>query len=411
MGQKTNPLFIRQKILRHWGNLWYTKHNYPFILHQDLFIKRYIKHQLRLIKLELLNIIIKRTIKGIFINIIVFNWNRAKSLKFKALQPISRWWFPSLAFRLLSSRLATAIFKLTKLTNVRFKVNIIQDSKTAVYYLLTLAHPSLLANYVMGRQNRMFSAKRTLKILRAVSKKIPLANTLLRGLTLRVAGPLKAPRNRRAQVLKQTIFGTVPLQTFVTNILYAVASRSLHEGLVTVKIWMRKDMIAPKLLVRNILLKALQNVTKIRKFLVKLKYKYLTMLRVRRKRRKIIKYQQPFIFWVKLALDKLRYKNMFTTFKKPVIKIERDVYRKFKAHWFRRRNFNNIISPYVTYLDKLLPPPPPPKPKLRPKRPILVDMGQVITGPITYLTNWLRSLPWTGKSRRRGWRNRKTHLT
>ena len=47
MGQKTNPIGFRLGIVTDWDSKWYAKGEYADLLHQDLFIKRYVKERLR----------------------------------------------------------------------------------------------------------------------------------------------------------------------------------------------------------------------------------------------------------------------------------------------------------------------------------------------------------------------------
>ena len=44
MGQKTNPIGLRLKIVRSWDSLWYANRDYATLIEEDLTIKKYIRN-------------------------------------------------------------------------------------------------------------------------------------------------------------------------------------------------------------------------------------------------------------------------------------------------------------------------------------------------------------------------------
>ena len=67
MGQKTNPIGMRLGIIATWDSRWFARKDYPKLLEEDIFIRRYLKK--RLAQAGISRIIIQRAIAKVTINI------------------------------------------------------------------------------------------------------------------------------------------------------------------------------------------------------------------------------------------------------------------------------------------------------------------------------------------------------
>lgn len=243
MGHRSNPNILRLGLLRNWQHLWFAKDSYYKLLHQDLFIRRYVKALFRTFGFQILRVGIKRNIKSVFITVSVFNWNKKPSEILVPYLANIKWWFADNIFQVIAQRFNIAIYRLTGVVDIRLRLQLFRSQTSSVEKIIKFANPLLFAKYIIRNHRRMYSAKRSIKILKSSFKELPLNFSLIRGLRIQVAGPLKAPRQRRAQTYKYILAGPVPLQTFSVNTLYTVMSRVLSEGLVTTKIWMRRPVV------------------------------------------------------------------------------------------------------------------------------------------------------------------------
>lgn len=243
MGHRSNPNILRLGLLRNWQHLWFAEDSYYKLLHQDLFIRRYVKALFRTFGFQILRVGIKRSIKSVFITVSVFNWNKKPSEILVPYLANIKWWFADNIFQVIAQRFNIAIYRLTGVVDIRLRLQLFRSQTSSVEKIIKFANPLLFAKYIIRNHRRMYSAKRSIKILKSSFKELPLNFSLIRGLRIQVAGPLKAPRQRRAQTYKYILAGPVPLQTFSVNTLYTVMSRVLSEGLVTTKIWMRRPVV------------------------------------------------------------------------------------------------------------------------------------------------------------------------
>ncbi len=67
MGQKTNPIGMRLGIIATWDSRWFARKDYPKLLEEDIFIRRYLKK--RLAQAGISRIIIQRAVSKVTINI------------------------------------------------------------------------------------------------------------------------------------------------------------------------------------------------------------------------------------------------------------------------------------------------------------------------------------------------------
>ena len=67
MGQKTNPIGLRLGIIATWDSRWFARKDYPKLLEEDIFIRKYLKK--RLSQAGISRIIIQRAVSKVTINI------------------------------------------------------------------------------------------------------------------------------------------------------------------------------------------------------------------------------------------------------------------------------------------------------------------------------------------------------
>ena len=67
MGQKTNPIGMRLGIIKTWDSRWFARKDYPKLLEEDIFIRKYLKK--RLSQAGISRIVIQRAVSKVTINI------------------------------------------------------------------------------------------------------------------------------------------------------------------------------------------------------------------------------------------------------------------------------------------------------------------------------------------------------
>jgi small subunit ribosomal protein S3 len=67
VGQKTNPIGLRLGIIRTWDSKWYASREYPTLLAEDLFIRKYLKTRLQ--QANVSKVLIQRAANRVTINI------------------------------------------------------------------------------------------------------------------------------------------------------------------------------------------------------------------------------------------------------------------------------------------------------------------------------------------------------
>jgi small subunit ribosomal protein S3 len=67
VGQKTNPIGMRLGIIRTWDSRWFARKDYPKLLEEDIFIRKYLKK--RLSQAGISRIVIQRAVSKVTINI------------------------------------------------------------------------------------------------------------------------------------------------------------------------------------------------------------------------------------------------------------------------------------------------------------------------------------------------------
>jgi len=240
MARKINPTGIRIPYIQTWPGLWHSSNTYDSLLYQDLFIRKYIKTQFKKYRVDLANCEIKRTFNVTFISLFVFNVNFNANFQFKPFLFLRSYYFLKHILYIEAPHFIKAISQFFKVARIVLNFRIINKQKPNFRTIALTANPILLGNYFIRRYSRMNSFRYILKSFRGLYGSLRLERFNLKGLKIRVAGPTRAPRTRRAQIIKKLYFGTTPIQTFSSLILYVARTRALDEGVITMRAWLYK---------------------------------------------------------------------------------------------------------------------------------------------------------------------------
>jgi len=261
MGHRINPILARLPQLSIWSSLWYSKLNYYSLFYQDLFIKSYLKVELRRYGLILADCFIKRTYNSLFIDVFIINFNNRPNQQFKPFLYPRTSSFTKAVLKAESARWTFCLSQLSPNSLVKLFFRVLKFYKNNLRFIAVTANPILLGEYFIRRHKAMNSSKYILRSFKTIYKVISEKETLLEGLSTKVAGPIKAPRMRRALTLKNVFFGTTPLQT-LSNFIFCYSLARVHsEGVVSIKFTVFKRIVESRLLKVAVLIDSLKNIS------------------------------------------------------------------------------------------------------------------------------------------------------
>ena len=257
MARKINPEFLRLGINQTWPSLVYSHNNYFTVFHQDLFIRKYIRQTFRKYLILAPNIFLKWGLNGIFIQVFLFRYAefRTQFFKFQFNQNSDN--FFHFIFINEIKRLKFSIKRLTGLTHVHFLFKFLKRQKSHYFAAIGSSNLEVLAWFFFNRYKRMSSYKGIFNRIKKSFLSLREGATNFQGLKFRVSGPIKAPRVRRAFIIKKNFLGTVKKHTFNRLILYTCKTKTLSEGTISLKIWAEKRMVFKKFLNSRDLIQAL----------------------------------------------------------------------------------------------------------------------------------------------------------
>ena len=208
MGQKTHPIGNRLGIIKTWDSIWYIKNGYAAQLHEDLYIKDFIKKRLNhagISKIE-----IERA--GLKIRIIVYTARPGIIIGKKGSEVES-----------LKKQIETYIGK-------QINIDIKEVRKPELDSVLVAEH------IAMEIEKRV--------AFRRAMKKAVLSSMRFGALGIKVmcAGRLAGAEIARSEWYRE---GRVPLHTFRADIDYGFAEAKTTFGLIGVKVWIYKGDILP----------------------------------------------------------------------------------------------------------------------------------------------------------------------
>ncbi|MBF0541534.1 MAG: 30S ribosomal protein S3 [Nitrospirae bacterium] len=208
MGQKTHPIGNRLGIIKTWDSRWYLKNGYAAQLHEDLYIKDFIKK--KLYHAGISKIEIERA--GLKIRIIVYTARPG----------------------IIIGKKGTEVEGLKKQIEVYIGKQINIDIKEVRKPELDSV---LVAEHIAMEIEKRVAFRRAMK--KAVLSSIRFGAL---GIKVMCAGRLAGAEIARSEWYRE---GRVPLHTFRADIDYGFAEAKTTFGLIGVKVWIYKGDILP----------------------------------------------------------------------------------------------------------------------------------------------------------------------
>jgi small subunit ribosomal protein S3 len=200
MGQKTHPKIFRVGVIESWDSKWYARHDYVKLLHEDLEIKKFLKH--RLYHAGISRIEIERAA------------NKAKINIFTAR--------PGIVIGKKGAEIEKLKEEIAKLADRETYLNIHE-----------VRRPDLDAQLVS--ENVALQLERRVAFRRAMKESVSRAMRMgAQGIKIQCAGRLGGHEIARTEWYRE---GRVPLHTLRADISYGFAESRTTYGVIGVKVW------------------------------------------------------------------------------------------------------------------------------------------------------------------------------
>lgn len=206
MGQKVHPIGFRLGINKQWQSNWFAKKTYGELLHEDIFIRDYIKKQL--FHAGVSKVEIERAANRVKINI-----HTAR---------------PGIIIGKKGSEVDRLKNELSNFTNKEIVLNIIEIRKAEI-------DAQLIAENIALQLEKRVSFRRAMK--RSVTAALRFG---AQGIKIKCAGRLGGAEMARKEWYKE---GRIPLQTIRANIDYGFAIAKTLYGVIGVKVWIFKGEV------------------------------------------------------------------------------------------------------------------------------------------------------------------------
>ncbi|MEH0831073.1 30S ribosomal protein S3 [Anaplasma bovis] len=200
MGQKSNPIALRLKIVGTWDSLWYANRDYASKLHEDLLLRSFVKKSFSHAAVS--KIVIARKVDAVVVNI---HSARPGAIIGKKGTDIDR----------IKQKIAQMVNRDVELHIVEVKK---PDLKSA-----------LVAENIAQQLEKRVSFRRAMK--RGVQNCLKLG---AKGIKVSCSGRLGGAEIARTEWYKE---GSVPLHTFRANVDYSCVEAKTIYGIVGVKVW------------------------------------------------------------------------------------------------------------------------------------------------------------------------------
>ena len=209
MGQKINPIGFRLAVNKDWRSKWYApKAEYPGFLHSDIKIRKYLKDKLMFAALS--RIVIERA------------WNSVRVTLFTAR--------PGLVIGRKGAEIEV----------MNSAVSEMCGGKQVKIDIFEIKQPELEAQLVA--ENIATQLERRISFRRAMKRSLQTAMEYgALGIRIRAAGRLGGADIARAEWYKE---GKVPLQTLRVPIDYGFAEARTVYGIIGVKVWVNRRVLA-----------------------------------------------------------------------------------------------------------------------------------------------------------------------
>jgi small subunit ribosomal protein S3 len=206
LGQKVHPIGFRLGINKQWQSNWFAKKTYGELLHEDIFIRDYIKKQL--FHAGVSKVEIERAANRVKINI-----HTAR---------------PGIIIGKKGSEVDRLKNELSNFTNKEIVLNIIEIRKAEI-------DAQLIAENIALQLEKRVSFRRAMK--RSVTAALRFG---AQGIKIKCAGRLGGAEMARKEWYKE---GRIPLQTIRANIDYGFAIAKTLYGVIGVKVWIFKGEV------------------------------------------------------------------------------------------------------------------------------------------------------------------------
>ncbi|QGR02663.1 30S ribosomal protein S3 [Ehrlichia ruminantium] len=200
MGQKSNPIGLRLKIINTWDSLWYANKDYTTKLHEDFLLRKFIKKAFYHASIS--KVVIARKVDVIMVNVY--------SAK------------PGVIIGKKGADIDKVKQKIVKMINNNIELNIIEVKKPELKAVL-------IAENIAQQLERRVSFRRAMK--RSVQNCLKIG---AKGIKVSCAGRLGGAEIARTEWYKE---GSVPLHTFRANIDYGFSEAKTIYGIIGVKVW------------------------------------------------------------------------------------------------------------------------------------------------------------------------------
>jgi small subunit ribosomal protein S3 len=200
VGQKTNPVGLRLGIIRTWDSRWYAGKDYPTLLSEDLFIRKYLKTRLE--QANVSRVLIQRAANRVTINI-----HTAK---------------PGLVIGRKGAQVDQLRDELQHITRKEIYLNIDEVKKPDI-------EAQLVGDHVARQLEQRIGFRRAMK--KAIASAM---RGGAQGVKITVSGRLGGAEMARTETYRE---GRVPLHTLRANIDYAHSTAVTTYGTIGVKVW------------------------------------------------------------------------------------------------------------------------------------------------------------------------------
>jgi len=206
LGQKVHPIGFRLGINKQWQSNWFAKKTYGELLHEDIFIRDYIKKQL--FHAGISKVEIERAANRVKINI-----HTAR---------------PGIIIGRKGSEVDRLKNELSNFTNKEIVLNIIEIRRAEI-------DAQLIAENIALQLEKRVSFRRAMK--RSVTAALRFG---AQGIKIKCAGRLGGAEMARKEWYKE---GRIPLQTIRADIDYGFAIAKTLYGVIGVKVWIFKGEV------------------------------------------------------------------------------------------------------------------------------------------------------------------------
>ncbi len=207
MGQKTNPIGLRLRIIKNWDSVWFADKDYADKLHQDLQIKALVKASL--------------TNAGISKVVIRRSASKKICIEISSARPGIVIGKKGLDIEKLKSQIE-------KITSCETSINIQEIRKPEL-------EAGLVAENIAQQLQKRIAFRKALK--RAVQTAMKMG---AKGIRVNVSGRLGGAEIARMEWYRE---GRVPLHTLRADIDYATAEAKTTYGIIGIKVWIYKGDI------------------------------------------------------------------------------------------------------------------------------------------------------------------------